>query len=152
MPSIPIRMGKLPFLNTAVTFTRVRVYLRGGEFASRTPRPKYRVHRRQQALASNSDGAQEFFQQMLTLALKRLKVSKFLVFALCCNFLLILAIVVAPSSRAWLQSQSSDEGSVRVFSSTTKRRRPEIVPAQALARFKPNRAFEGTTVLAAQSE
>src|SRR5260370_37170936 len=87
---------------------------------------------------------------MLIPPLKRLRISKVLFAALCFGFLLILTIVVAPPSKAWLQSPASSENGIRL--SNTKRRRPEIVPGQALVRFKPNRAFEGSTFVVVPSE
>src|SRR5882724_10905275 len=76
------------------------------------------------------------------------KISKPLVFALLSGFLLIFAIVVAPSSRALLL-QSSDADTVV---STAKGHRPQIVPGQVLVRFRENKAFEGSAYVAVPSE
>lgn len=72
----------------------------------------------------------------------RRSISKPLVIS-CLLLLMLFAAVLLPP-----RSNATRDNSLFQNAATEKRQRPEFVPGEALVRFKPNRAFEGQTIIA----
>jgi subtilisin family serine protease len=76
----------------------------------------------------------------------RIPISSPLAFSCLVLLMLLAAVLLPPQSKATRRSLAGGS-SQNETAISAKRQRPEIVAGQALVRFKPNRAFEGQTLL-----